>query len=66
MTKDEQHLVATVTDDGRGGADPSRGTGLTGLRQRVSAVDGTLEVISPTGGPTTLIATLPLRPGRSL
>ena len=66
VTKDEQHLVATVTDDGRGGADPSRGTGLTGLRQRVSAVDGTLEVTSPTGGPTTLTATLPLRPGRSL
>ena len=47
-------------------ADPARGTGLTGLRQRVTAVDGTLEVTSPTGGPTTLTATLPLRPGRSL
>lgn len=63
---DDERLTATVTDDGRGGADPTRGTGLTGLRQRVTAVDGTLEVTSPSGGPTTLTATLPLRTGRSL
>mgnify|MGYP002652385268 CR=1 FL=1 len=66
VTADGEQLTATVTDDGVGGADPARGTGLTGLRQRVTAVDGTLEVTSPSGGPTTLTATLPLRTGRSL
>lgn len=66
VTRDAEHLTTVVTDDGRGGADPARGTGLTGLRQRVTAVDGTLEVTSPAGGPTRLTATLPLRTGRSL
>lgn len=66
VTKDERHLTTTVTDNGHGGADPALGTGLTGLRQRVQAVDGTLEVTSPSGGPTTLTAILPLRTGRSL
>lgn len=55
-------LRITVRDDGRGGATPGRGTGLTGLRHRVGAVDGTLDVHSPEGGPTTLVASLPLRP----
>lgn len=66
VTRDEQHLTSVITDDGRGGADPTRGTGLTGLRQRVTAVDGTFEVDSPPGGGTRLTATLPLRTGRSL
>lgn len=55
----------TVRDDGRGGAEPSRGTGLTGLRHRVGAVDGTLEVHSPPGG-TTLVAAIPLRPTQTI
>ncbi|MFC5380636.1 sensor histidine kinase [Aquipuribacter nitratireducens] len=54
------HLVATVTDDGRGGADPTRGTGLRGLRDRVAAVDGDVLVSSPPGGPTVLSVRLPL------
>ncbi len=62
---DTPHLLVTVTDDGRGGADPTRGSGLVGLRQRVAAVDGRLDVSSPAGGPTTLHATLPLRTGRT-
>lgn len=66
VTTDAERLTAVVTDDGGGGADPTLGTGLTGLRQRVTAVDGTLEVTSPDGGPTALTATLPLRTGRSL
>jgi hypothetical protein len=41
-----------VTDDGRGGADPSRGTGLRGLERRLAAFDGVLAVSSPPGGPT--------------
>jgi signal transduction histidine kinase len=54
----ESVLVAEVVDDGRGGADPS-GNGLTGLRRRVEALDGTLRVTSPVGGPTTVRAELP-------
>jgi len=53
-------LQITVQDDGVGGADPTGGTGLIGLRQRVAAVDGTLHVDSPPGGPTVLTATLPV------
>ncbi len=51
-------LVVEVRDDGRGGADPA-GAGLTGLRHRVEALDGTLELESPSGGGTTLRAELP-------
>lgn len=51
-------LVIEVTDDGRGGADPT-GSGLTGLRDRVEGVDGWFHVASPVGGPTTLLAELP-------
>jgi signal transduction histidine kinase len=51
-------LVAEVRDDGDGGADPA-GKGLTGLRRRVEALDGTLRVTSPAGGPTTVRAELP-------
>jgi signal transduction histidine kinase len=51
-------LVAEIVDDGRGGADPS-GAGLRGLRQRAGALDGTLRIDSPAGGPTTVSAELP-------
>jgi signal transduction histidine kinase len=54
------HLIGEVTDNGRGGADPNAGTGLSGLADRVSAVDGELTLISPPGGPTTLRVTIPL------
>ncbi|MGH3291784.1 MAG: sensor histidine kinase [Trebonia sp.] len=54
-------LRLRVSDDGRGGADPSRGTGLDGLRQRVSTVDGSLSVSSPPGGPTSVTVELPAR-----
>jgi signal transduction histidine kinase len=56
-------LRVSVSDDGTGGADPSRGTGLDGLRQRASTVDGKLHLSSPPGGPTTVIVELPLRVG---
>src|SRR5262249_44368339 len=56
--RDEDLLVVEVADDGRGGADPA-GAGLTGLRRRVEALDGTLQVTSPAGGPTILRAELP-------
>jgi len=54
-------LRLRITDDGLGGADPSRGTGLEGLAQRASTVDGALHVSSPHGGPTTVSVELPLR-----
>jgi signal transduction histidine kinase len=53
-------LLLTVTDDGAGGADPA-GSGLSGLAQRVSTVDGRLLVASPPGGPTRVTVELPLR-----
>jgi signal transduction histidine kinase len=55
----ENRLVVEVTDNGVGGADPALGTGLTGLVERVQAVGGWLRVISPTGGPTTILVELP-------
>ena len=52
-------LVIEVTDDGHGGADEAGGTGLTGIRRRVSAFDGTTLITSPDGGPTVLRVELP-------
>ncbi|CAL9635973.1 sensor histidine kinase [Streptomyces sp. enrichment culture] len=52
-------LHVEVHDDGRGGADERNGSGLTGIRRRTEAHDGTLELASPPGGPTTLKVTLP-------
>src|SRR3954468_20993061 len=51
-------LTLEIADNGSGGADPS-GSGLTGLRHRVEALDGTLSVTSPDGGGTTIRARLP-------
>jgi signal transduction histidine kinase len=52
-------LIVSVTDNGHGGADPTHGTGLTGLADRLHALDGTLHVTSPPGHGTTLTARLP-------
>jgi signal transduction histidine kinase len=57
----DDQLVVEVADDGPGGADPDGG-GLTGLRHRVEALDGTLTVTSPAGGGTTVRAELPCGP----
>jgi len=54
---DRLHVI--VTDDGAGGADPDRGTGLIGLARRAASVDGTFEIDSPPGGPTLLTVDLP-------
>src|SRR6266581_3541931 len=56
-------LALQITDDGLGGADPSRGSGLSGLTQRVAVVDGRLDIASPRGGPTRITVELPLRAG---
>ncbi|MGW1909807.1 sensor histidine kinase [Streptomyces sp. NPDC002076] len=57
----EDRLMLQVIDDGVGGADVSRGSGLAGLAGRLDAVDGVLVVDSPEGGPTRVIAELPWR-----
>jgi signal transduction histidine kinase len=54
-----QMLRVTVTDDGSGGADPDRGTGLHGVRRRLATFDGTLALHSPPGGPTQATLELP-------
>ena len=59
------NVRVTVHDDGVGGADPDRGTGLAGIRARVHAADGTLQMSSPNGGPTTIVAELPRRVDRT-
>jgi signal transduction histidine kinase len=53
-------LHISVTDDGPGGADPTRGSGLVGLRDRVEAVAGTLTINSPPGAGTTLQVQFPV------
>ena len=53
-------LSIEVRDDGAGGADAARGTGLTGLLDRIEAADGTLTIASPPGQGTRLHATLPV------
>ena len=54
------HVVRLlVQDDGVGGADPSRGSGLIGLSDRVEAVGGRIEITNPPGGGTWLLVTIP-------
>jgi signal transduction histidine kinase len=52
-------LRATVTDDGEGGADPARGTGLAGVERRLATFDGIVAVSSPAGGPTIVVIEVP-------
>jgi signal transduction histidine kinase len=54
---DRMHII--VSDDGVGGADPARGTGLAGLAKRAASVDGSFEIASPPGGPTLITVDLP-------
>jgi PAS domain S-box-containing protein len=56
-------LGLSIRDDGRGGADPARGSGLIGLTDRVDALGGTIEVASPVGAGTTLLIKLPIEAG---
>ncbi len=59
VTHADGMLRATVTDDGRGGADPAQGTGLAGVERRLATFDGTLTVSSPPGGPTVIAIEIP-------
>ncbi|MFG3258338.1 sensor histidine kinase [Streptomyces sp. NPDC048172] len=56
---DHDLLVVEIRDDGRGGADPAGGSGLTGLADRLAAQDGRLRLSSPAGGPTVVRLELP-------
>ncbi|HEY6495881.1 MAG TPA: histidine kinase [Trebonia sp.] len=56
---DGKAITATVTDDGRGGAEPARGSGLSGIERRIAAFGGRLEIDSPPGGPTRATLAVP-------
>ena len=60
VTTDGQTLLIEITDDGVGGADPLKGSGLKGLGDRVAATGGELTVSSPSGQGTTVRASIPL------
>jgi signal transduction histidine kinase len=60
-TLDGHNLAVEIRDNGRGGADAARGTGLTGLADRVSVVDGRMYLTSPAGGPTLIRVEIPCR-----
>jgi signal transduction histidine kinase len=57
---DDDRLRVEIADDGRGGADPAAGSGLRGLADRAAALGGRLDVRSPVGGGTVIVARLPL------
>ncbi len=60
VARDDGRLTVTVADDGVGGADPERGSGLRGLADRVAALDGVLSIDSPRGAGTRVRAEIPL------
>jgi signal transduction histidine kinase len=60
LSRDKDLLAVDVIDNGVGGADVGRGTGIVGLRDRLDAVGGTLEITSPAGRGTHLRATIPV------
>ena len=62
VRRDPWALVVEVRDDGVGGASPAPGGGLAGLGDRAQALDGTLALTSPAGGPTVVRVVLPLGP----
>jgi signal transduction histidine kinase len=53
-------LVVSIRDDGSGGADPRSGSGLIGLRDRVEAIGGSMQITSPVAGGTTIHISLPI------
>jgi signal transduction histidine kinase len=61
MGEQDGQLIVEVHDDGQGGADPSAGSGLRGLQDRLAAAGGTLTVRSPVGHGTTIRAAIPLK-----
>jgi signal transduction histidine kinase len=62
IATDGDHATVEITDDGRGGADPEQGSGLCGLADRVEALAGTFEVVSPVGKGTRVLAQFEVGP----
>jgi signal transduction histidine kinase len=60
VSTDGERVLVQVLDNGRGGAHLGKGHGLAGLADRLAAVEGALDVVSPAGGPTVLTAEIPL------
>jgi signal transduction histidine kinase len=60
LTLEHATLKLRVNDNGIGGADPTRGSGLFGLKDRIESLGGTIRVISPTGGGTSLLVDVPV------
>ncbi|HJP74263.1 MAG TPA: sensor histidine kinase [Pseudonocardiaceae bacterium] len=56
----DDRIIVIVGDDGQGGADPDRGSGLRGIRRRLASFNGTLAISSPAGGPTTATMEIPV------
>jgi PAS domain S-box-containing protein len=65
LTPRDGALMLSIHDDGVGGADPSKGSGLVGLRDRVEALGGTIRIESPPGAGTLLVVALPLEVERT-
>jgi signal transduction histidine kinase len=65
LTVEDQTVRLSVRDDGRGGADLGRGSGLIGLKDRIEALSGTLRVVSPPGSGTALLVEMPVEPPQS-
>lgn len=59
LSRQDGRLLIEVTDDGLGGVDESPGTGVIGIRRRAAALDGTVLVAGPAGGPTLVTVELP-------
>ncbi|MDN3351543.1 CHASE3 domain-containing protein [Actinomadura sp. DC4] len=62
LSVEETTLRLRVNDDGVGGADPTRGSGLLGLKDRIESLGGTIKVVSPSGGGTSLLVEVPVPP----
>ena len=65
LVMEHRTVRLSIHDDGRGGANLSGGSGLVGLKDRVEALGGTIEVVSPAGGGTSVLVEIPLEPAES-
>jgi signal transduction histidine kinase len=62
LAEEESMLRLSIDDDGVGGAQPGHGTGLIGLRDRIEALGGRIEIASPSGKGTALRVEIPVAP----